>query len=174
MLLKTLEKFHQRCLRRIMNIKWYDRVSNVKVLRNANIPCVEALLTNSQLRWSGHLVRMAEDRLPKQLFYSELTGGHRGRGRPKLRYKDTLKKSLQKSNISTTQWETMAKTRSVWRRAVRTGTKAFDQTRQVNHEKKRETIKERALTVERSVCCPLCDRLCASEFGLRSHMRVHR
>ena len=172
--IKSLEQFHQRCLRRIMNIKWYDKVSNVKVLRKANIPSVEALLVNAQLRWSGHLVRMAEDRLPKQLFYSELTGGCRGRGRPKLRYKDTLKKSLQKCNISTTQWETMAKTRSKWRGAVRIGTKAYEQTRQENRVKKRETTKERALTVERSVCCPLCDRLCASDFGLRSHMRVHR
>ena len=29
---KLLDQFHQRCLRRIVNIKWYNRVSNAKVL----------------------------------------------------------------------------------------------------------------------------------------------
>ncbi|KAL8570173.1 hypothetical protein ACOMHN_030969 [Nucella lapillus] len=63
------------------------------------MPSIDALLTQSQLRWSGHLVRMQDSMIPKQLFYGELTGGHLPRGRPKLRYKDTLKKSLQKCDI---------------------------------------------------------------------------
>ena len=42
---------------------------------------IDTLLTLSQLRWSGHLVHMSDDRLPKQLFYSELSEGHRLRGR---------------------------------------------------------------------------------------------
>ncbi|KAL8570481.1 hypothetical protein ACOMHN_034516 [Nucella lapillus] len=88
---KLLGQFHQRCLRRILNMKWYYRVSNVKVLLQAQMPSIDALLTQSQLRWSGHLVRMQDSRLPKQLFYGELTRGHRPRGRPKLRYKDTHK-----------------------------------------------------------------------------------
>ncbi|KAL8601069.1 hypothetical protein ACOMHN_040770 [Nucella lapillus] len=96
---KLLNQFHQRCLQRILNIEWYHRVSNVKVLLQAQMPSIDALLTQSQLRWSGHLVRMQDSRLSKQLFYGELTGGHRPRGRPKLRYKNTLKKSLQKCDI---------------------------------------------------------------------------
>ncbi|KAL8584213.1 hypothetical protein ACOMHN_034899 [Nucella lapillus] len=72
------------------------------------MPSIDALLTQSQLRWSGHLVRMQDSRLPKQLFYGELTGGHRPRGRPNLRYKDTLKKSLQKCDIDVKQWEFLA------------------------------------------------------------------
>ena len=170
---KTLEQFHQRCLRRIMSIKWYDRVSNFSVLNLAKMPSVDALLMNAQLRWSGHLVRMEEDRLPKQLFYSELTQGQRGRGRPKLRYKDNLKKSLQNCNIDTTEWECLAGNRSEWRSAVHKGIKNYETERQKDHERKRERTKERALNAERSVSCPLCGRLCASDFGLRSHMRIH-
>ncbi|KAL8588325.1 hypothetical protein ACOMHN_019590 [Nucella lapillus] len=89
---KLLDQFHQCCLRRILNIKWYHRVSNLKVLLQAQMPSIDAPLTQSQLRWSGHLVRMQDSRLPKQLFYGKLTEGLPPRGQPKLRYKDTLKK----------------------------------------------------------------------------------
>ncbi|KAL8565046.1 hypothetical protein ACOMHN_003422 [Nucella lapillus] len=75
------------------------------------MPSIDALLTQSQLSRSGHLVRMQDSRLPKQLFYGELTGGHRQRGRPKLRYKDTLKKSLQKCDIGEKRWEFLATNR---------------------------------------------------------------
>ena len=90
--IKLLDQFHQRCLWRIMNIKWFNKVTNVKVLQKAKTQSIDTLLTLSQLRWSGHLGRMSDDRLPKQLFYSELSEGHRLRGRPTLRFKDTLKK----------------------------------------------------------------------------------
>ena len=170
---KSLEQFHQRCLRRIMNIKWYNRVSNVKVLNKVKMPSIDALLLQSQLRWSGHLVRMGDDRIPKQLFYCELAEGHRQRGRPKLRFKDTLRQSLQKANIDSTHWETKAGNRSGWRRVVRSGAKAYEKTRQHDQVKKREITKSRALTAEPLVSCPLCGRLCVSDFGLRSHKRVH-
>ncbi|XP_074612810.1 uncharacterized protein LOC141869503 [Acropora palmata] len=98
---------------------------------------VDALLTQSQLRWSGHLVRMQDNRLPKQLFYSEQTEGHRSRGRPKLRYKDTLKKSLQKCDIDEEQWETMATNRYEWRQAIRKGTEGYENERQRKQVEKR-------------------------------------
>ena len=96
---KLLHQFHQRCLRRILNTKWYYRASNAKVLLQAQMPSIDALLIQPQLRWSGHLLRMRDKRLPKQLFYGELTVGHRPRGRPKLHYNDTLKKYIQKYYI---------------------------------------------------------------------------
>ncbi|KAL8604434.1 hypothetical protein ACOMHN_042263 [Nucella lapillus] len=155
-----------------LNIKWYHRVSNVKVLLQAQMPSIYALLTQSQLRWSGYLVRMQDSRLPKQLFYGELIGGHRPRGRPKLRYKDTLKKSLR--DIDEKRWEFLATNRSEWRQAIRKGREAYENERQVSQVEKRAATKVRLNCAERSIKCPLCNRLCASDFGLRSHMRVHK
>ena len=48
------------------------------------MPSIDALLTQSQLRWSGHFVRVQSNRLPNQLSYGELREGHRPRGQPKL------------------------------------------------------------------------------------------
>ena len=63
---------------------------------------------------------MEDDRLPKQLFYGELSQGKRGIGRPKLRYKDSLKANLKKCNIDTVYWENQAADRGKWRTIINT------------------------------------------------------
>ena len=47
------------------------------------------------LRWTGHLMMMSPDRLPKQVLYSQLSSGHRKRGRLCLRFKDTINLKLR-------------------------------------------------------------------------------
>ena len=143
-------------------------------LASQHIPSIDALLTQSQLRWSGHLVRMQDNRLPKRLFYTELVEGHRSRGRPKPCYKDTLKKSRQKSDIDEEQWEIMATNRSEWRQATTKGTEAYENERQRRQMEKRAVVRARSKCTEYSTECPVCGRLCASDFGLRSHTRVHK
>ena len=75
--LRLLERFHQRCLRIILNIHWSDYVSNVEVFEQAEITSIEAILLKSQLRWVGHVSRMDDHRLPKIALYGELSTGRR-------------------------------------------------------------------------------------------------
>ena len=49
---KLLERFHQRCLRSIMGIKWQDYITNEEVLARADTTSVEAMLMLRQLRWA--------------------------------------------------------------------------------------------------------------------------
>ena len=58
-----------RCLRRILGIFWYDSVSNKDVLERANTPSVLLLLFLRRLRWLGHVRRMEDGRLPKDVLY---------------------------------------------------------------------------------------------------------
>ena len=46
------------------------------------------------IRWTGHVIRMPDERLPKKVFYGELQEGKRSQGGQKKRYKDTLNASL--------------------------------------------------------------------------------
>ena len=39
-----LESFHQRCLSTILKIRWSDFVTNVEILKQAEIPSIEAML----------------------------------------------------------------------------------------------------------------------------------
>ncbi|BHF80082.1 hypothetical protein SprV_0702320600 [Sparganum proliferum] len=58
-----------------------------------------------QLRWSGHLVRMDDERLPKRIFYGDVATGSRRQGGKIRPYKDTLKSSLKHLQINPTNWE---------------------------------------------------------------------
>ena len=177
--LKTLEKFHQRCLRNIMNVSWEDRRTNVSVLEEAQLTSIEALIIRNQLRWSGHVVRMSEDRLPKQIFYSELKEGSRKRGGQKKRYKDTLKASLKNCNININSWEDDAKDRDLWRAMADEGTASFETNRRANLEQKRLLRKEkeqqpRSSDLPSGTTCPHCHRTFKARIGLISHLRVHK
>ena len=70
--MRRLELFHQRCLRKILNIKWQEFVSNKEVLERSNPPSIEAILMKQQLRWAGHVTTMESERLPKAVFFDEL------------------------------------------------------------------------------------------------------
>ena len=61
------------------------------------------LLKLAQLRWTGHVTRIPEERLPKKILYGELKMGKRSHGGQKKRYKGTLKASLKDFNIPTEQ-----------------------------------------------------------------------
>ena len=171
--IKKLDQFHLRCLRKILGISWDDRVTNQDVLRRAKLPGIEAMIMQAQLRWSGHVIRMEDNRLPKQLFCSELALGSRKQGGQLLRYKDTLKQSLRACSIPATGWESLAKDRSAWRQAAKKGTSAFEEQRLSHLDKKRQARKDRRANPAAAVTCPECGRTCASEFGLRSHQRRH-
>ena len=122
------------------------------------------------------MVRMEDSRLPKQLFYGELSKGKRGTGRPKLRYKDSLKANLKKSKIDVASWEKQASERAKWRTTINKKVNESEQTKRKTIEEKRAAAKARppATSSNTTVVCQICSRVCASNFGLRSHMKVHK
>ncbi|KAJ3584283.1 hypothetical protein NHX12_014779, partial [Muraenolepis orangiensis] len=83
--LKALEAYHQRSLRKILRISWEDRRTNTSVLEEADIPTITATIAQNQLRWTGHVIRMPDSRLPKQVLYSQLVKGKRAPGGQKKR-----------------------------------------------------------------------------------------
>ena len=85
------------------------RIALQDVLCRAILPGVEALITKAQLRWSGHVMRMEDSPLPKQVFCSEMASGKRKQGGQRKRYKDCLKKSLRVCNIPIPVWEPLQK-----------------------------------------------------------------
>ena len=103
--LRLIERYHQRCLRTILNIHWSDFVTNIgsdfitniEVLEIAMVASIEAMLLKIQLRWAGHVSRMEDHRIAKAILYGELSTGHRDK--PRIRYKHTLKRSFAICNI---------------------------------------------------------------------------
>ena len=98
---KRLIHFHLSCLRKLLKIRCQDKIPDTEVLKKAKMQSVHTLLKLAQLRWTGHVTRMPEERLPKKVFYGELRELQKGKcsqGGQKKRYKDTLKASLMDFN----------------------------------------------------------------------------
>ncbi|CAH1267017.1 TTC28 [Branchiostoma lanceolatum] len=110
-----LNAFHMRCMRRILGISWKDKVTNTEVLSRPGLPTMFTLLRQRRLRWLGHVRRMEDGRIPKDLLYGELISGKRRTGRPQLRFKDVCKRDLKALDINTEHWEDLASDRSRWR-----------------------------------------------------------
>ena len=107
---KRLNHFHTSCLRKLLKIKWQDRISDTEVLRRAGMQSVHTFLKLAQLRWTGHVTRMSEEHLSKKIIYGELEMGKRSHGGQEKRYKDTLKASLKDFNIQQSQGNKLHRT----------------------------------------------------------------
>ena len=149
-----------------------DYVTNVEVLQQAEITSIEAILLKSQLRWARHISRMDDHRLPKTALYGEPSTGHRDRGAPKKRSKDSLKKSLSASHIDHRQWSTLAADRVTWRQTIHQAVSSFEDSRKNNLKEKRRRRKNReasAAVPDVTFDCSRCGRTCLSRIGPVSH-----
>ena len=153
----------------LLNIKWRDRVPDVEVLRRAHTVSVEALVTVAQLRWAGRVQRMANNRFPKAVFYSDLRQGKRSHGGQKLRFKDVLKRHTKKTGISHDTWEEAAQ-KVKWRGLLRKATSAVEEQRQ--QEYYRTHVRLHSAATSNSFQCNNSQRYCRSRAGLIAHTRA--
>ncbi|KAL1446167.1 hypothetical protein WDU94_012371, partial [Cyamophila willieti] len=72
-----------------------DRIRNEICRNTVGVERIQERIERSRLKWFGHMNRMSQDRIPKQMFDMEMEGRRR-RGRPRLRWKDTLFKDMEK------------------------------------------------------------------------------
>lgn len=174
---KPLEAFHQRKLRLILGVKWEDRITNQQVLVQTSSTSMETLLLKQHLRWAGHLQRMEDNRVPKQLLYGELSYGKRNRGGPKKRFKDHLRNAFKKTGITEKEWTSLAKDRNSWRKTIHDGSRRYEAELRAKEEERRKRRKEREDQRLRgelpppTIPCEYCDRFFYSHLGKASHLR---
>ena len=53
------------CLRKLLYIKRQGKIPDPEVLKKAGVQSMHSVLKLAQLRWSGHVMRMPDERLPK-------------------------------------------------------------------------------------------------------------
>jgi hypothetical protein len=170
---RRLSAFHMRCLRRILGIAWQDHVTNNEVLQRAEMKSMTTLLRQRRLRWLGHVHRMEDGRIPKDILYSELAKGKRTTGRPHLRYKDVCKRDIKALDIDINEWEELAGDRSRWRQALTVGLEVGEEKQKQAAEENRQKRKNRAKhrTTITTFRCEKCSKDCHSRVGLYSHSR---
>ena len=119
---------------------------------------------------------MEDDRIPKQLFYGELTTGKRPQHKPKKRFKDCIKNNLKAFKIPVADWETSANKRSLWRTMIRKGVETFEEDRVKHAELKRSLRKDNVSVVPEDIKswkCEICARILLSKAGYVNHKKRH-
>ena len=61
-----MRRFESGCLRKIMNVQWYEHVSEEEIRRRSGQRSVIERIKENRWRWYGHVLRMPDNRLPKQ------------------------------------------------------------------------------------------------------------
>lgn len=101
-----------------------DRMRNEDVRNEVGIGKLTERIEKSKLRWFGHVKRMEENRIPRQMLEAKLEG-KRPRGRPRTRWIESVKSSIKKRNLD---WDKIVeeewwKERGRWRSAINTPTR---------------------------------------------------
>ena len=158
---QRLNAFHLRCIRRILGISWQQHITNDEVLKRVGIPSMFSILAKRRLRWLGHVARMEDGRIPKDMLYGygELATGSRPAGRPTLRYKDVCKRDLRAGDIAPTDLEALAADRNVWRLTTKSAAVKIEQKLKEQREMKRQRRRVRAASDtldDKAFVCPTC------------------
>jgi len=137
--IKTLKAFHIRCLKSILCIHWWHKV------------------THAEIRYRA----------------AELVNGQRLPGGCKLQYMHHIRRILNKCNISIAKLEQLSTDRDMWKSACASGLATYNVVADQAAEDRCTRRHNPPNPLTTGLRCPQCIRICASEFGLHSHLRSH-
>ena len=115
---QKINVFQNRCLRRILKIKWQDKVTNKELLERANVDRLSEEVRRRRWRFIGHILR----KHPDNDCVTALTWapeGKRRRGRPKTTWRRTVERERTKAGWqSWCEVRTAAQDRLQWKTHV--------------------------------------------------------
>lgn len=146
-----IDQFHHRCLRIILGVSRLDQelehITNTDLRKRwGSNDLLSDVLRHRRLQWLGHVARMPDERLPKQLMFGWLPQTRPAHG-PRLRWKDRARSDL--ATVQADDWFATAQDRPEWRQLCK---------REVPHPPRPQ-----------SVTCPVCQRTFKSRAGLTRH-----
>ena len=111
---QKLNVFEMKCLRSVAGVTRWDRLRNEEVRRRTGVSReLAAQVDRSVLRWYGHMVRMENERLTKEVWKARVSG-RQMRGRPKFGWMDGVKRGLRDRGMSVEEAKECARDRSGW------------------------------------------------------------
>ena len=110
---KSLDGTYTRMLRKALNIHWSSHTPNQQLY--GELPAVSDKIASRRLQLAGHCYRHPELSTQRLVLW-EPKHGHRGRGRPKTSFIDTLKRDTGASD--TTEIASLMADGIIWRGRV--------------------------------------------------------
>jgi len=113
---RKVDALDQWCLRRILYIRWYHRVSNCEVRRLTEQPPLTSIIQKRRLTLFGHLVRMDESTDARRILTAvSQSEWRRPVGRPYTSWIATLKNDLALHNLTLEDAIELALNKPLWR-----------------------------------------------------------
>ena len=123
---RCLDGYYLRLIKRICLLPHDYHLSYEEAVVRSGVERPSLKLTRERLRWTGHVLR-AEEPVLREVLSFVPEGGSRGRGRPRLRFFDTVKLDMRDRNIDVQYrkqqdfWEALgplASDRTMWRKEI--------------------------------------------------------
>jgi hypothetical protein len=114
-----LRVFDNRVLRRVFGPKRDEETGEWRKLHNKemndlySLPSIVRMVKLRQMRWTGHVARMGEDRGVHRVLVGK-PEGKRPLERPRYRWGDNIKKNLQEVGGGHGDWMELAQDRDRW------------------------------------------------------------
>ena len=126
---QKIQSFVNNCMRRILNIKWYDKIRNEDVWERTEQEPMEQQIMNRKWRWIGHTLRKPDSSITRQAL-SWNPQGKRKQGRPRNTWRRETMEVLNCIGLTWKEIERKSKNREEWRDLVcglcSYGAKGFD------------------------------------------------
>ena len=113
---KCMATTEMRMVRWAMGVSLLEHRRNEEIVEEANVEPIAMVMIRRRLEWSGHAKRRDETENIRAVVEMKMEG-KRPRGRPKLRWKDTVRRDLKAWNIreewatDMERWKGLCKTR---------------------------------------------------------------
>ena len=113
---RKVEALEMDCLRGVCGLRRLDKIPNKDIVEKCKKEVrVGEKMSRALLRWYGHVERMEEDRLIKRV-YEAKAEGKRDRGRPKKRWRESVKERVERKGLNMEEVKLLVENRREWRR----------------------------------------------------------
>jgi hypothetical protein len=115
--MKKIQVFINTCLRKILKIRWPERISKDELWQRTKQQPVEDDILQRRWRWIGHTLRKPAPNITRQALTWN-PQGKRKRGRPRNTWRRDLDADVKQMGKTWGQLERLAQNRDAWRELV--------------------------------------------------------
>ena len=115
--LNRIQTFINKCLRRILHLKWTDKISNTTLWKMTKQLPIENEIKKRKWRWIGHSLRKPQNTITRQAITWNPPGKSR-RGRPRNTWQRDTEKETKERGYTRREIERMVTDRQQWRSLV--------------------------------------------------------
>jgi hypothetical protein len=102
-----------RCLRKAVGVTIRDKIRNEVIRERVGIEPIMKYIERQQIKWFAHLERMSYNSPPYKA-YTRRIEEKRAQGRPRIRWRDNIRETLQQHQMTMIEAARKARTRSLY------------------------------------------------------------